>query len=38
MKKLLKDIENIKNDNYTDESEIIDIEEKKSSLETPLIT
>ena len=37
LKKLLKDIENIKNGNYTDESEIIDIEEKNSSLETPLI-
>lgn len=39
LKKLLKDIENIKNGSYTDETEIIDIEEeKKSSLESPLIT
>jgi hypothetical protein len=38
LKKLLKDIENIKNGNYTDESEIIDIEENKTNLETPLNT
>jgi hypothetical protein len=38
LKKLLKDIENIKNGNYTDESEIIDIEETKTNLETPLNT
>ena len=30
-KKILKDIENIKNGNYTDEAEIIDIEEEKKS-------
>jgi len=38
LKKLLKDIENIKNGNYTDESEIINIEENKTNLETPLNT
>ena len=38
LKKLLKDIENIKNGIYTDETEIIDIEENKPNLETPLIT
>ena len=38
LKKLLKDIENIKNGNYIDETEIVNIEQdKNSSLETPLI-
>ena len=39
LKKLLKDIENIKNGNYIDETEIIDTEENKiPPLESPLIT
>ena len=36
LKKLLKDIENIKNGSYTDETEIIDIEESKSPLTSNL--
>jgi len=37
LKKLLKDIENIKNGNYTDETELVDVEEQKSNLDKPLI-